>query len=309
MMMANRLSLVVAVLMLAIGAVAQQVADPDFDTRVAKPAYKKKHPKVLFDEAHNNFHTSTGRYKPFADLITSDGYSVTPNKKKLSKETLAGFDVLVTSNALGAPAMNSPEAGNSAFTDDECDAIRDWVRAGGSILLIADHAPMGAAAERLSLRFGVEMSKGFTADPSNYDVESDNEGFIKYNRENNGLGQHPILEGRNPSERISRITAFTGQSLKGPKDSVAFMKLADTAIDAIIQIDGTVVSRSSAAGRAQGIALKFGKGRVVVMAEAAMLSAQVVGPQKVKFGMNKPGTDNRQLALNIVHWLSRLIGS
>ena len=205
--------------------------------------------------------------------------------------------------------MNSPEAGNSAFTDDECDAIREWVQSGGSLLLIADHAPMGAAAERLSLRFGVEMSRGFTADPSNYDVESDNEGFIKYNRENNGLGNHPILEGRNPSERISRITAFTGQSLKGPKDSVAFMKLSNTAIDAIIQIDGTVVSRSSAAGRAQGLALKFGKGRVVVLAEAAMLSAQVIGPQKVKFGMNKPGTDNRQLALNIVHWLSRLIGS
>ena len=308
-MMIKRVSMLVVVLMLAIVAIAQQVADPDFDTRVSKPVYTKQHPKVLFDEAHNNFHTSTGRYKPFADLITSDGYSITPNKQKLSQKTLVGFDVLVISNALGAPAMNSPEAGNSAFTDDECDAIRDWVRAGGSLLLIADHAPMGAAAERLSLRFGVEMSKGFTADPSNYDVESDNEGFIKYNLENNGLGNHPILEGRNASERISRITAFTGQSLKGPKDSVAFMKLADTAIDAIIQIDGTVVSRNSAAGRAQGIALKFGKGRVVVLAEAAMMSAQVAGPQKVKFGMNKPGTDNRQLALNIMHWLSRLIGS
>jgi len=308
-MMIKKVSMLVAVLMLTIGAVAQQVADPGFDTHVVKPAYTKKHPKVLFDEAHNNFHTSTGRYKPFADLITSDGYSVAPNKQKLSKQTLAGFDALVISNALGAPQMNSPEAGNSAFTDDECDAIRDWVRAGGSMLLIADHSPMGAAAERLSLRFGVEMSKSFTGDPSNYDVESDNEGFIKYNRENNGLGTHPILEGRNATERVSRIIAFTGQSLKGPKDSVAFMKLSDTAIDAIYKIDGTLVSKSSAAGRAQGVALKFGRGRVVVLAEAAMMSAQLAGPQKVKFGMNKPGIDNRQLALNIMHWLSRLIGS
>jgi hypothetical protein len=308
-MLIKKVSMLVAVLMLTIGAVAQQVADPGFDTHVVKPAYTKKHPKVLFDEAHNNFHTSTGRYKPFADLITSDGYSITPNKQKLSQKTLAGFDLLVISNALGSPAMNSPEAGNSAFTDDECDAIRDWVRAGGSMLLIADHSPMGAAAERLSLRFGVEMSKSFTGDPSNYDVESDNEGFIKYNRENNGLGTHPILEGRNATERVSRIIAFTGQSLKGPKDSVAFMKLSDTAIDAIYKIDGTLVSKSSAAGRAQGVALKFGRGRVVVLAEAAMMSAQLAGPQKVKFGMNKPGIDNRQLALNIMHWLSRLIGS
>lgn len=40
-----------------------------------------------------------------------------------------------------------------------------------------------------------------------------------------------------------------------------------------------------------------------------MLSAQVVGPQQVKFGMNRPGIDNRQLALNIMHWLSRLLKS
>ena len=119
----------------------------------------------------------------------------------------------------------------------------------------------------------------------------------------------PILEGRNASERISWITAFTGQSLKGPEGSVAFLKLANTAVDVTPRRGDAPQSHVSAAGRAQGIALKLGKGRVVVLAEAAMLSAQLAGPQKVKFGMNKPGTDNRQLALNIMHWLSRLIGS
>jgi hypothetical protein len=289
----------------------QQVSDPDFDVKVARPAYTSKHPKVLFDEAHNNFHTSTGRYKPFADLITNDGYLITPNKQKFSKETLAGFDILVISNAIGAPAMGSREASNPAFTEEECDAVRDWVRTGKSLLLIADHAPMGAANERLGLRFGVEMSKGFTADPNNYDVESENQGFIKYNRDNNSLADHAITRGRNTSERVSRIIAFTGQSLKGPAGSVAFMKLADTAIDAFPprpgEEQGAPVKQISAAGRAQGIALKFGKGRVVMLGEAAMMSAQLAGPQKVKFGMNKPGIDNRQLALNIMHWLSRLL--
>ncbi len=32
----------------------------------------------LFDEAHNNFHTAGGRYKPFAELIANDGYKVIP---------------------------------------------------------------------------------------------------------------------------------------------------------------------------------------------------------------------------------------
>jgi hypothetical protein len=66
-------------------------------------------------------------------------------------------------------------------------------------------------------------------------------------------------------------------------------------------------------GRAQGIALKPGKGRVVMMGEAAMFSAQLIRfehegkPMELKMGMNVPGNDDRQLALNIFHWLSGLL--
>jgi hypothetical protein len=304
----RRLFAAASVVGLSISILAQQVADPDFNPKVAKPAYTKKHPKVLIDEAHHNFHTASGRYKPFADLISNDGYLVTPNKEKFSKETLKGCDVLVISNALGAPAMGSPEASNPAFTEDECDAVRDWVRAGENLLLIADHAPMGAANEKLGLRFGVEMSKGYTGDPANHDKWTGSDTSIRYDPDSKLLGDHPITRGRNAGERISRIITFTGQSLKGPEGSVAFMKLADTAVDFTPAPAGGEGKQTSAAGRAQGIALKFGKGRAVVMAEAGMLSAQIGGPQKIKFGMNRPGIDNRQLALNIMHWLSRLIG-
>jgi hypothetical protein len=65
--------------------------------------------------------------------------------------------------------------------------------------------------------------------------------------------------------------------------------------------------QESAAGRAQAIALRFGKGKVVVLGEAAMITAQVVGSNKLKFGMNRDGNDNKQLALNIMHWLSGLL--
>lgn len=283
-------------------AVAQQVADPDFETKVAHPAYTKNGPKVLFDEAHNNFHTAGGRYKPFADLITSDGYQVTPNKEQFSAKVLKGFDILVISNALGAAQMNMPEAANPAFTDVECDAVRDWVKGGGALLLIADHAPMGSANQVLGDRFGVNMSKMYTTDEQNYEKESNNHGFIVYTRESGRLADHAITRGRNDSERINRIIAFTGQSLKGPPDSFALMKLADSAVD--VMPNTTPVP---AAGRAQGLLISSGKGRVVLLGEAAMLSAQLAGPNKRAFGMNRPGIDNRQLALNIMHWLSRLL--
>ena len=98
-----------------------QMADPDFNAKVAKPAYKKSGhgPKVLFDEAHNNFHTATGRYKPFADLVTNDGYQVISNRQLFSPNVLQGYRILVISNALGAPQMNDAKATDPAFSEAE----------------------------------------------------------------------------------------------------------------------------------------------------------------------------------------------
>lgn len=274
-----------------------QRADPNFDTKVARPAYTTKHPRVLFDEAHNNFHTTDGRYKPFAEVIASDGYTVIPNKEKFSGDLLAKGDILIIANALGAAGMGQPGASDSAFTKVECDAVRNWVRAGGSLLLITDHAPFGSAAESLAGQFGVDMSKGYTSDPKN---SEGGETSLVFTRENNLLGDHPITRGRDDSERIRRVQTFTGQSLKGPAGSVAILKLGETASD-----EGPDGKPVSAAGRAQGVAFAFGEGRVVVMGEAAELSAQLIGTEK--FGMNVPGLDNRQMALNIMHWLSDLL--
>ena len=282
---------------------AQQRPDPDFNVAVEKPAYTKNFPRVLFDEAHNNFHTSTGRYKPFADLIANDGYHVVRNRKPFTRPALDTFKVLVIANALGAEDMEDDGADRSAFTDEECDAVRDWVQAGGALLLIADHAPFGGAAENLGKRFQIEMSKGYTLDPANSFAEG-RPGSLLFSRENKLLVDHPITRGRNANEAIKRVFTFTGQSLKGPKDSAAFMMLADTAKDRANQTADTEIS---AAGRAQGLALKFGKGRVVVMGEAAMLSAQLAGAENRPMGMNVPGSDNRQLALNIMHWLSGVL--
>jgi hypothetical protein len=269
--------------------------DPDFDVSVAHPAFTSKHPAVLFDEAHQNFHTASGRYKVFADLITNDGARVTPNNQPVTPDLLGKYDLFITANA----PQKSPES-PSAFTPAECDAIANWVRDGGALLLITDHEPFGSGSAELGKRFGVNMSLMVTVDPKN-----ETQNGLLFSRDKHQLGDHPILNGRDQSERINRVLTFTGQSLQGPPGSVQLLKFADTAMDRGFGRNGKKVS---AAGRAQGIAFKFGKGRVVVMGEAGDLSAQIYGGDPVeKMGMNVPGCDNRQFALNIVHWLTGLI--
>ncbi|HEX4145938.1 MAG TPA: hypothetical protein VHY91_20725 [Pirellulales bacterium] len=285
----NRVALVLISAVASV-ALAQQQADPRFTTRVDTPAFVDKHPVVLFDEAHHNFHTAGGRYKPFADLMTSDGFRVTPGREKFTPALLAGCNILVIANALGRRGDEDP----SAFAPDECQAVQDWIDSGGSLLVITDHPPFGAGSARLARRFGADMSLAAT-----YDPENETDFVLQFDRNKDQLGDHPIINGRGASERVDRVLTFLGQSLKGPTRSTALLRLADTAFDAGPR------GKVSAARRAQGLALRHGKGRVVMMGEAAELTAQVAGDDR--FGMNVPGCDNRQLALNIMHWLAGLL--
>ena len=291
-----------SIIFLCCATLAQQMSDPNFNPHVEHPAYTKNFPRVLFDEAHNNFHTATGRYKPFVDMMFSDGYQIAANRKPFSKESLQTYKILIIANALGAEEMDDEGADKPAFTEAECDVVREWVSNGGALLLIADHAPFGAAAQILAKRFDVEMSKGYVFDAEHSVPE--NPTLLIFSRENKLLLDHPITQGRNESERINRVQTFTGQALKGPQGATQLMTLAATAIDQANAMGG---EKKSVAGQAQGIAFKLGKGRVVMLGEAAMLSAQVTGRENFKMGMNVPGNDDRQFALNTMHWLSGLL--
>ncbi len=45
--------------------------------------------------------------------------------------------------------------------------------------------------------------------------------------------------------------------------------------------------------------------RVIILGEAAMLTAQLSAKEQKPMGMNYPNNDNQQMALNIMHWLSK----
>jgi hypothetical protein len=314
----RRLTALLVLMTAAATAFAQQIADPDFDASVKVKTYgAKDHPRVAIDEAHHNFHTMDGRYKPLADLLTNDGYEVAANKEKFQPQTLRSLRVLIVANA--EDEAEGEETSGPAFTDAECDIVRDWVSDGGALLLVADHAPFGAAAASLARQFGVSMGKGFVFDVVDFDTSPSNIVF-----RDKGLGDHPILRGRNPNERIRKVVTFTGQSLSVPGIGVPLLKFGPTSHEAESRAELELALEASrvpgaastslrhatpAAGRAQAVALVFGKGRVVILGEAAMLTAQVsksTDPSAPdhKFGMNAPGNDDRQFALNILHWLS-----
>jgi hypothetical protein len=258
----------------------------------ARPAPKTAHPRirqVLFDEAHNNVHTAAGRYKPFVDLIAPEGYVVTPNTAPFTPDSLQGYDLLVIANARGAgPEAPLETRGRPAFTDAETQAVQEWVRGGGGLLLITDHYPVGGAAQGLADRFGITMSNAFTEDPEHQRLTP---AEIVFTRKEELIAEHPITRG------IKKIVTFGGQSLHGPWESANLLRLGPHAMDRLP--DGR---RIPADGRSQALALPYGNGRVVVLGEAAMFTIQENETGTV--GFTVPGYDNRQFALNVVRWLT-----
>jgi hypothetical protein len=298
-----------AVAMPRIGDAQQQpLSDPAFDPRVARPAHASRSgPRVAFDEAHFNYHTADGRYKAFADLLVHDGYRVAPSRDRFSSRALRAHDLVVIANALGSANPGDAAASSPAFTDDEAAALTAWVRDGGALLLITDHQPTGAAAQILAARLGVRMSNATVVDTTagNY-LEGHFQTNLELTRVNGLLRQHAITTGRDTTERIDRVVAFGGQSLKGPANAVCFLALGPAAFE----VRPPARERMAPTGDCMGLAFPLGRGRVVVTGEAGMLSAQLVsedgadGKTTHPWGMNLPGVDNRQLALNIVHWLT-----
>jgi hypothetical protein len=291
-----RLLLIAAALAIAAPALAQQQgADPDFKPQVARPAFTSS-PVVAIDEGHRNLHTAGGAYAPFAGLLRLDGWQVRANAGPITASALAGVKVLVIANAQSAPGGAA-----SAFTEAECATLRRWVEEGGALLLIADHAPFGTAAETLAGAFGVGMGKGYVFEPSGPPPST----WLVFDRASGRLADHPITRGRDLSETVKVVRSFTGQSLAPPAGAVNLMRLAPDARETPDPQHASLES-PPAVGTSQGLAMTLGKGRVVVLGEAAMLSAQVLtrpAQPPLYAGMNVRGYDNQQFALNLMRWL------
>jgi hypothetical protein len=266
---------------------------------------------VCIDDAHNNSHTASGLYEPFAKLLRADGYRVGPLDTRLADGVPEQCAAVVIVNAAGGktykifglnlPTKSRERRPRAAFAPDEIDTIHKWVESGGSLLLIADHYPYGSAASDLSGAFGVAMSAGFT-EAANRDPQSKDPGQLIFSRQNGLLAGHPITNGRITRERINRVVTFTGQSLLA-RNGTALLVLGDSAVDIVPPAPFTT---RNAAGRAQGVAIDVGRGRVVVLGEAAVITAQIDDKGR-RFGMQLPDNDNAQLALNIMHWLTRVL--
>jgi hypothetical protein len=322
----------IALLMASLAA-AQQVADTEFRFQNPSPAYERgAGPQVCIDEAHHNFHTATGRYLPFAELLRGDGYQVRGFSTSFGRDALRECKILVISNAVGAENQTDPSYPHlPAFTREEITALFGWIREGGALLLVADHAPYSGAASALANMLGVQMLDGYAGPSAEAPTGTMifgtlDENLLRKSAEAYGapyerlrqllgepglLGNHSILSGRNERERITSVATFTGHAFypstrvepllrlgpRGAGVAPVGLNLRDAKPDEYPVF--------SLAGWLQAGAVRLGSGRAVLLGEAAVCTAQRAGQQRTPMGMNVPfAPQNAQFCLNIVRWLS-----
>lgn len=269
-------------------------------------------PVVAIDEAHKNTHTFGGpQIRGFVELLQCDGYRVRPFGEAVTGSSLAGVHALVVINPGG---WDSPEA---SLDQAEVEALVRWVHSGGSLLLVLDHMPAPANAQRLIGALGItEWHNGYAMVevPDDAPVgpiifwrarffpagepargRTGPTGGVGYQGPDALLTEHPIVEGRGPSERVRRVATFVGSAFRLPEGAEALMILPSQAVSLVPKTaDATDVrkdaERTSVGQWLQGAVVEIGRGRVAVFAEAGLFSGG-------------PAADNRTFVLSVLRWL------
>lgn len=298
-----RTLLILFICLLSTTAIAQQRVDASFQPNITDPAFTDgEGPVLCIDSAHNNLHTLSGGYAPFGRIASAEGYRPVDHASDLTRsDALTNCDIFLIVNALNERNIrNWVLPTPSAFSPDEIENLKEWVETGGSLFLIADHMPFAGAASDLAAVFGIQFSNGFAT------LRKESNQPDLFNFSNGRLHSNALLD-----KEISSVTSFTGSAFKIPDTAEPLLsfKEGDISLEPRIawrfEQDTDTVDIS---GYSQGALMRFGEGKVVVMGEAAMFTAQIIDTDRGAF---KIGLNNEELApqnllflRNLLAWLA-----
>ncbi len=296
-----------------------QIADPNFTPKnTTKKFNNSTAPVIAIDEAHNNFLTASGRYRPFAQVLESYGFKVKANNKKFTKELLNKTQVLVIANALDRKRTDWMPPYEQAMSEKEVAVLIKWIKQGGSLLLIADHTPFPKIIENLTDELGFQFSNGHV----------DNAVFRK---SDNTLANHLITEPRHQpvessylptllsapktsdyfSREINKVRTFGGSAFLPPTNAVSLLTLTNgkESLEPEIPFQINTNTKKRGVGNwSQGAILELDRGRIAVFSEGMMFSSQYDTKTGNAYGLSSSGAEQNELfLLRVMSWLTRTL--
>src|SRR4051794_2509750 len=137
--------------------------------------------RVLFDESHSEAwtirrelaeqmqpaHPEDSSYAIAAAKLADRDFDVIPNADRpLTRETLAGADVVVIAHPSDSKWEATTSSGRPVLRDDEVDAVDEFVRGGGGLIVCAEteQDKYGNNLNALLARFGIEVENATVQD-------------------------------------------------------------------------------------------------------------------------------------------------
>ncbi|MEU8151103.1 DUF6421 family protein [Nonomuraea sp. NPDC048901] len=256
-------------------------------------------PRVLFDEAHseswtirrevaeaiNPAHPDDNSYARAAELLRRLGHTVTARQTgPLDAGTLQEQDVLVIAHPSGERWERTTGQGSPVFSAAELDAVAAFVAGGGGLVVLAEEEQdkYGNNLAELLGRFGVGVTHATVRDPGHA-----HRGVATW-----VLGERATSDGLLAGVKTACFYRSGALTLA---DS-----LADAAsADADSSVDATVLFTSSGsadpAGAPLAVAVRHGRGRVVVFADSDLFGDDSIEDY-----------DHRTLWGNVVTWAARV---
>ncbi|MGW3343873.1 DUF6421 family protein [Nonomuraea rubra] len=243
-------------------------------------------PKVLFDEAHseswtirrelaesvNPAHPDDTSYARAAGLLRHLGHTVGVHTTgPLGPEVLADQDVLVIAHPSSGTWERTTGEGSPVLTAAELDAVESFVAAGGGLVVLAEEEQdkYGNNLRELLARFGVDVRHTTVRDPRH--AYRDVATWV--------LG-----------ERSS------GSGLLAGVRTACFYR-AGTLVAEGAEVLFATSAAADPAGEPLAVALRHGRGRVVVFADSDLFGDDSIEDH-----------DHRVLWQNVITWAARLPG-
>jgi hypothetical protein len=233
-------------------------------------SYCSAAPMVLFDEGHaQQFLTGKSGaldLSELAALYQEQGAVVTSSVEELSKGSLSAVDVLVISGPF------------RPLSGAEVEAVVEFIHNGGGLAVLL-HIP--SPVRDLLQRLEVDYTNGTLHE--NRDVIDDNPQNFKVT----SLAEHPLTTG------LESFSLFGAWALRGTAPHSVI--LAETHEKSWVDLDRDRKFSSNDAAQSFGVIVagELGRGRYVVIGDDALFQNRFFDKK------------NRQLAVNLVDWLSQ----
>ncbi|OUC93242.1 DUF6421 family protein [Streptosporangium minutum] len=244
-------------------------------------------PRVLFDEAHseswtirrdaaetmNPGHPDDNGYVRAADILRRLGHTVAAHTEgPITPALLGPNDVFVIAHPSADRWERTTGLGSPVFPVEELDAVEAYVADGGGLVVLAEceQEKYGSNLEELLARFGVGVEHTTVQDP-----RSAHNGVAAW-----VMGSPGDTDGQDLLAGARRACFYRAGVLVAPDDATVLFRTSPTA---------------DPAGRPLAVAVRHGKGRVVVLADSDLFGDDSIGDY-----------DHAALWGNLVTWAARV---